>query len=422
MQLALASGQRIAVSALSLDGLRLAETADISPVRGDLIVPFQGFDVAVPVIFANSYGSYGETFLWFSKLPSRSREMIDLFHRSILRGEMVCGEDIITRLDTPVDLIPMEETTEEAKAGKARKSPRWLRSIWQILFYLLLTLAVVLTVGEKAWNRLNTTQVDFARVAAPLERHIATVNGFAYRIDVEVGDEVEVGDLMILVANPDNQSAIERTRASITLAERRLKRVDDSLAQVERVRLAKRWPYEMALLDAIAVHHYRDFTAGWDLDDVMAALAVLKAFDADPWFDEPMRVRLLADLTERREEIVADLRQLRRDLGTRKGVASAANIVANTDGIVRAINVQKGQYLIRGFPAVDVEVDSPRFIHGHVNSKLPTSCLSAWTRVFPFEPKTANVHTGRKSSASMKSTARFRANTLASRFSWKPTI
>ena len=102
----------------------------------------------------------------------------------------------------------------------------------------------------------------------------------------------------------------------------------------------------------------------------MAALAVLKAFDADPWFDEPMRVRLLADWTERREEIVADLRQLRRDLGTRKGVASAANIVANTDGIVRAINVQKGQYLIRGFPAVDVEVDSPRFIHGHVNSKL----------------------------------------------------
>lgn len=367
MHLALASGQRIAVCALSLDGLRLAETADISPVRGELIVPFQGFDVAVPVLFANSYG---ETFLWFSKLPSRSREMIDLFHRSILRGEMVCGEDIITRLDTPVDLIPMEETDAEAKAGKARKSPRWLRSIWQILFYLLLTLAVVLTVGEKAWNRLNTTQVDFARVAAPIERHIATVNGFAYRIEVAVGDEVEAGDLMIKVENPDTQSAIERIRASITLAERRLKRVDDSLAQVEKLRLVKRWPYEKALLDAIALHHYRDFTAGWDLDDVMAALAALKAFDAEPWFHEPARVRLLTDLIERREEIIADLRQLRRDLGTRKGIAASANIVAKNDGIVRMISIQEGQYLIRGLPAVDVEVDSPRFIHGHVNSEL----------------------------------------------------
>ena len=147
MQLALGSGKRVAVSALSLDGIRLAEPVEIAPVRGDLFVPFQGFDVLIPVTFATSYG---ESFLWFSKLPSRSRSMIDLFHNSVLRGEMVAGEDVISRLDTPVDLIPMEETTEEKKDATKGQKPRWVRIGLQNSFYLLLATAVFMSIGSKA--------------------------------------------------------------------------------------------------------------------------------------------------------------------------------------------------------------------------------------------------------------------------------
>lgn len=48
---------------------------------------------------------------------------------------MVSAGEMITSLDTPVDLVPMSETNAEEAAGCAATKPRLLHIIWSMALY-----------------------------------------------------------------------------------------------------------------------------------------------------------------------------------------------------------------------------------------------------------------------------------------------
>lgn len=60
-------------------------------------------------------------------LSGRQRETLALFYRSLLSGKMASSGDVITRLDTPVDLVPMEQTEEEQAEQPVKFTPRPIR-------------------------------------------------------------------------------------------------------------------------------------------------------------------------------------------------------------------------------------------------------------------------------------------------------
>ena len=197
----LSTGERVVISNWSLKGIELPGTPDVLPVAGTLSIPFQGVDIRFPVRFRTASGS---DFLEFDGLTGRQRETLAVFYRSILSGRMASTEDIITSLDTPVDLVPMEETEDERLSATAGTAPRAVRAGWNIAFYLALAVIVFGIVGNQVWTRLNTIGVGQARVEAPLVEHRAADGGYVDRVLVSEGQSVDQGQTLIVLSSPEN--------------------------------------------------------------------------------------------------------------------------------------------------------------------------------------------------------------------------
>jgi hypothetical protein len=126
-----------------------------------LSVPFQGVGVYFEVTLVAGDGP--DEFL-FRDLTGRQRETLALFYRNLLSGKMAVTDEIITSLDTPVDLVPMEETEAEQRLGKAATAPRPLRAAASILVYVLIFVLVFSYLGSLVIDRLSTLHVPMAYV------------------------------------------------------------------------------------------------------------------------------------------------------------------------------------------------------------------------------------------------------------------
>ena len=136
------SGATVAIAQWSLAGLDWPEDVPECPATGTLSVPFQGVDIRFPVRLAKG----GAGIVHLEGLSGRQRETLALFYRSLLSGRMASSGDVITSLDTPVDLVPMDETEDEQVRKPMRLLPRPVRVAFHVITYLL----VVNNVGSFA--------------------------------------------------------------------------------------------------------------------------------------------------------------------------------------------------------------------------------------------------------------------------------
>ena len=364
-----ADGTELVADRWTLAGLWVdPEETDVAG-RVILTVPFQGVFVAFP---ADLRATEHEGFYVFHELTVRQRETLSAFHRGVLSGTMVSTSEMITSLDTPVDLVPMGETQEEEAAGKAKEKPRLLRAIYNSAFYVVLALTLVAMLGDQIWSRVARINLDHARFSAPIVTYGAPEAGYVEVFNVSVGDVVRAGDVLVKIEDPDRESDVEDTRAEVLLAERRLEAAHDRLAQHE------------AQKDLIRARLWADFYrlwAPWRANEprstiypepIQQAWQILYAFDRgrDAGFTNYFETRDILLETIRERDL--DLRRWKRDLRHKKAAADELVVRARKSGTVFAVHSMEDNFVGRNDMLVEIEDQSPRVAVGWLDDSMAT--------------------------------------------------
>ncbi len=365
-----ADGQRVMVERWSLGELQLPEGRGFSEDALDLIIPFQGVAVQFPVNLKpldepNRYQ--------FADLTVRQRETLAVFYNGVLSGRMASTADMITSLDTPVDLVPMGETDEEKSEGLSRVHPRLLRTLWNLTVYALLALFLVGFVGGQIWSRLSEISLDHARFVAPIVQYNAPEAGHVDRIFVEEGQVVKAGDPLIRLEDTDRESDVDEVRMEVRIAERRLNSAKDALNH----HIAQRPVYREEFLQAFyrlwrpwhrheprAIAYPPDIQRAWD-----ALLRFDRGEDLRPggYYDQ------VIELGHRLAEADLDYRRWKRELRHRKAAANEMVVRAKTDGTVFAIHTVKRNFVSRNDLIVEVEENTARLAVGWLDDRMAIS-------------------------------------------------
>ena len=364
LKLTLSDGRTVAINRWSLSSLHFPDPTDIMPKAGTLAIPFQGVEIQFPVRFSQG-AEHGE--LVFTDLTGRQRETLAVFYRSILSGKMASTNDVITSLDTPVDLVPMGETDEEQKQGSQGTSPRLLRILWNVAFYACLAVVVFGLIGSQIYNRLSHVNLQHARVVSPLVELHSTEASYVDRILVSPGMDVKQGDVLVRLSNPDRNSRLQAIRDDIARTEDRVREARADLRKHLNQFELSRAPLLEAHQDAIAKRSLQDFLSDTNMAEVYFTKAALDAFD-------PGQSRTPGDFYDRRKNLQDALRdrkdalgRLKRDLGIQKAASAAANIVATVDGTITRIDVFRDQFLARGDMVLAIEENQPRVVRAWLN-------------------------------------------------------
>ena len=370
LSLELATGDHVTIDEWSLQGITFPGEGEILPSQAVLSIPFQG----VAIRFDVTFKSGGKNrYLEFEGLSGRQRETLAVFYRSILSGRMASTEEVITSLDTPVDLVPMDETEQEAAEATVGKSPRLFRIVWNIAFYVAAAVLVFVFVGGQIWSTLSTIRVGQARVEAPLIPHPAAAGAYVDAIKVNPGDQVKRGDTLIVLTSPEHDGRLTEIREDINEAQRQVKRAEKVLHRHKATEAVERDLLFAAYDRARQILRLQDLVGGYHLEEVTLAFLRLRAFD-QAWSNQPgdfhdILVTLEDALRSRRNQLA----RLKRRLGAEKGAGAAADIVALADGTVTTLNVFEDQYIARGTIALDIEESRPRTIVGWLDERLSAS-------------------------------------------------
>lgn len=364
-----ATGQILTVDRWSLEGIFVdAQGETLSDVF--LTIPFQGVEVAFPVKLAPSEADNKFVFV---DLTVRQRETLAIFYKGLLSGQMVATSDIITSLDTPVDLVPMGETEQEKALGLAKAKPRFFRIVWNLFFYALLALFLVGFVGSNIWQRLSQVPLDHGRFVASVQSYAAPDIGYVERLNVQVGEKVKKGDIIARLEDPDRQSDVEEVRNDILIADRRLQ---SAMAQRDR-HIANRTHFRQPLWDAFYTlwHPFRpqEPRTPFYTGALQNAWYALQRFDAGEDQTSNGYHTTLADLNGAVEDRNLELRRWKRELRHRKSAANELVVRAKENGTVYAVHIRKGEFVGRGDLIADIEEDTPRTAVGWLDDKLATT-------------------------------------------------
>ncbi|MEL6571354.1 MAG: HlyD family efflux transporter periplasmic adaptor subunit [Pseudomonadota bacterium] len=364
LKLTLETGKVVAIDEWSLTGFTYPEDADILPKVGLLSIPFQGVDVQFDTRFVNGDGPRE---LRFDGLTGRQRETLAVFYRSILSGKMASSEDVITSLDTPVDLVPMGETEEEEAQGKAKSKSRLLRILWNVTFYTVMAFLIFGVIGNQVFSRLSQVTLEHARIVAPIIVHRSTEAGFVDKVHVSPGDLVSRGDLLVELDLPDRDAELDDVREDINFAERELETAETRLRAHQGVRSDERARLRAAFLAEVSQHDHRDYFVDGDYGDLAAAREALDRFDRESrlaqgtYFDLENELKRIYDEREMRQS------RLKRDLGNIKDSMEAVHIYALADGVVQDVEVFEDQHAARGTTFVVIEEYTPRVARAWLN-------------------------------------------------------
>lgn len=349
LALELPDGQRLDIRNWSLSGFKVPQGTEIPPRRGHLVIPFQGVDVRFAVTLEPADDP---STMLFVNLKGRERETLAIFYRSILSGRMATTDDMITSLDTPVDLVPMGETEEEKKTNAPSERAKLWRIVRTVAIQVVLALAVFGYLGSLAWDRFAFVHLLNARVEAPIDTYTAAVTATVDNVLVAVGDNVARGDTMVVLATPEAMAAIEATRNQIALTEARLAetaaRFSRMLAGVTLTPVPRPRP------DPGATRIVGEASAP------LTAEAVIAFLEAQGDSVSRETAATLRTLREGAEQDRLRVASLKRQLANDKAAVAAANIVATADGTVRDITVFDGQALSPGDVTVAVEAEIGR--------------------------------------------------------------
>ncbi|MGR3491771.1 MAG: HlyD family secretion protein [Shimia sp.] len=348
--LELTTGERVTIEEWSLSGFTFPGDALVLPREAVLSIPFQGVDIRFPVALDRDGTSRT---LRFKNLTGRQRETLAIFHRSLLSGKMAATGDVITSLDTPVDLVPMGETEEEASASGAKVVPRGLRAAASVALYLLVGALVFYTLGSGIWGKLATVPIQNARIEAALVPHTAPARGYVKDVLVAPGDTVAQGDLLVRVTDPEGEAALADVRSRIELIERRL-----TAAENAEARAAQRIATARAQIEA-AVHP--------TFPQVMRLLTDFDGRYAPAYAD----LFAAHDAVLAQVDTLADeLRRLKRERGRLRDAADAMHIIAANAGTVTELPLLKGQMVARGTMAAVVERAEARQARGWLDPSM----------------------------------------------------
>ncbi len=334
--IALPDGRRLTARKWSLAGIRdqVLVGQDLTGAR--LIIPFQGIEVGFPVTFTLSPDGN----LWaFTDLTGRQREALGLFYRNLMTGKMAATDDVITALDTPVDLVPMGETTEEKSAGLAKVKPRALRVVWNVVYYVALLAVVGGYLGSMAWNRLDHVALSNARYMAPFVDIAAPANGFVAEALVAPGTMVPAGTELMRLTDPEADGSLAEARSQLA-------QVKDRLADVEA---------------RLAAHKAQRPVA-------RGVAADLAAFDSGisvtPGDYHDVRLRL----EQERRLVELELRAVRADRARLDAQNRALVIHAPEAGRISQLLVQPGSYQRVGTTLLVFETAAPRQVLGWLDA------------------------------------------------------
>jgi multidrug resistance efflux pump len=298
-----------------------------------LSIPFQGVQVYFPVTLCPGEAP-GEVLL--QNLSGRQRETLALFYRNLLSGRMAATADIITALDTPVDLVPMGETEGERAAAAAATPPRAPRVVINVLAYVLLAATVFGWLGTLAYERFNGLPLSNARVAAQAALLVAPFPASVGELAVPEGVEVPAGTVLLRLRAPELQRMLDDLAGPIVRAEAALAAVDRRIAEHADRRDAAR---------AAAPQGPEVFDTG---------------VSAAPGDYHDIRLRLEAELREREQ----DLRLLEAEAGRLRDALAALEVRAPEAGRVLAHRVVPGQAVGTGAPLVLFEGERRRTVEG----------------------------------------------------------
>ncbi|MGL6209034.1 MAG: HlyD family secretion protein [Paracoccaceae bacterium] len=333
---ALPDGRRLTARKWSLAGIRdqVLVGEDLTGAR--LMIPFQGIEIGFPITLTPS----SDGTLWaFEALTGRQREALGLFYRNLMTGKMAATDEVITALDTPVDLIPMGETDEEKSAGQAKVKPRALRVVWNVVYYVLLMAVVGGYLGSLVWKRLDHVALSNARYMAPLLEIASPANGFVAEALVAEGTLVPAGAELMRLTDPEADSSLAEVRSQLAQVKDRLADVEARLAAHEAQRPAAR---ETAV----------------DLAAFDAGISVI------PGDYHDIRLRL----EQERRLIELELRAVRADRARLDDQNRALVIHAPETGIISQTLVQPGSYQRVGTTLLVFETAAPRQVLGWLDS------------------------------------------------------
>jgi multidrug resistance efflux pump len=339
--LTLADGTRVTLPEWSLDGFTYPRDIDVLPREAELSIPFQGVDIRFPVRLAAAGDGRR---MRFEGLTGRQRETLAVFYRSLLNGRMAATDEIITSLDTPVDLVPMGETEEEERTGRARARPRAMRAALSVGSYLLLAALVFWTLGAGIYGKLANVEIRNARIEVPFTDHAAPAEAYVKSIAVAPGDEVAVGDTLVRLTTSEGELALTEVRSEITRVEDRIARVQARLAEVAA-----------------------------EMDESRAALQRRLGESATSFETLPLPPGLVAQQARLRSELDQlrrELRPLRKERGRWRAANDALILRADEAGRVTELFVMQGQYVARGMRVVQTEADRARHARGWVSQDL----------------------------------------------------
>lgn len=345
--IALADGSVAHVRHWSLRAVHSVDLAGRDPADlagASLIVPFQGINIYFPVTLVPGEGR--DEFLLVG-LNGRQRETLGLFYRNLLSGRMVAVGDIITALDAPVDLVPMEETEAERAAAEGPDGPRRRRrrAMFYIAAYLLAAVLLVGYLGSLVYGRLDTLTLSAARVVAETVALRAPVAGEVAELAVPEGVEVAAGEVLLRLEAPETRREAERLAAAVARAEAALADVAERIAVHAAGREAARSAAAAAAEGAAAFERGVPLAPG-DYHDI--------------------RLRLEAEARERSRE----LRLLEAEAARLQGELSRLEIRAPAAGRVAAFAALPGQTVAAGTPLLTFETGDLPEVEGFLPDSL----------------------------------------------------
>jgi multidrug resistance efflux pump len=348
----------VKITRWSLSRLEWPKTGGVPPETGTLTVPFHGVDVRFPIRLSKTAdGQHVE----LRGLSGRQRETLALFYRSLLSGRMASSSDMITSLDTPLDLVPMEQTEAEASPQMSGSLPRTLRTVLNVGTWLILAALVVAVLGHNIFTSLNRIDIQHGRVIASIIDVTDAPRGQVARGLVTPGQRVSSGDILIAMRDPDLEEKlvandIERAQVQHALTTLTADLAGLMAVQDDGVRMVR------------ASRLYTKHIGGGGFDDLRATWIAIRQRDRR-LADQVNPAALVASLLE--DEIKARSATLETLIAARNATmqwVQANHVRAPQDGVVLGIQARPGAAFSKDM--IQFEANAPRQTMGWVSERF----------------------------------------------------
>jgi multidrug resistance efflux pump len=223
-------GPQVRARDWSLGGVRIDGYTEKLPALGeqltlDVILPFQGFDIAFEakahvVRVVEEIRSFA---VEFDELSERARLLMMHFIEDLVRGVMSPVGDAIQRIDLPVTPVSAEPDPQPknvtAERGFSIRQATWV-SLYAILGFVVFGYTALVL-----YSNVFRMEVQTAVVAAPIVKVAAQGDGELPVIRARVGDRVTSGETVVYFSEFELEKQIDLAKLKIQEKEAELNRL-----------------------------------------------------------------------------------------------------------------------------------------------------------------------------------------------------